>query len=346
VAETVAVAEVSAATEVRSPSLLRRALVPSLKIVLTLAIAASMVYSVVHQWGQVRETWLGLAWQSVVLSFLFAVGGMLASVMAWKASLKDLEHDVPFVDAARINFVGSLGKYLPGSLWAYVMQMEFGRRAGLPRARALLASLVAVGLATTTGLVLGGLALPSLVSSTHATVTYGSSVRYTLYVLAVLAPISLVCAIPAVLTRLVQLFLRIVRRPALTQNLTWGGVLRVMGWALVAWVCFGVHLWLLANAQAAPGPVGVFKLVGAFAVAMTVGLFAVFAPSGLGVREAVLVAALLPLLGPTDGVGVALGIALASRMLFIVADVVMAGLAALAGMRADRLRAAAATASA
>jgi uncharacterized membrane protein YbhN (UPF0104 family) len=85
----------------------------------------------------------------------------------------------------------------------------------------------------------------------------------------------------------------------------------------------------------------VFKLIGAFAVAMTVGLFAVFAPSGLGVREAVLVAALLPLLGPGDGVGVALGIALASRMLFILADVVTAGLAALAGVRADRLRSAA-----
>jgi Uncharacterised protein family (UPF0104). len=310
---------------------------PVLKAALALAIAGFLIYDVVQQWGQVQRTWLGLAWQSVVLSFGAVLAGMLASVMAWRASLKDLEYEVSFLAATRINFIGALGKYLPGTLWAYVLQMELGRRAGVPRARALLAPLLAVSLASTTGLVLGTLALPSLLADAHTSVPYGNSIKYTLYIFAVLAPVALLCAIPGVLTRLVQLCLRILRRPLLTHRLSWVGVLRVLGWTTVTWFCYGTHLWLLANTQAAPGSLGLFRLTGAFAVAVTVGLFAIFAPSGLGVREAVLVAALSPLFGPgQDGVGIALGIAVASRMLFIVADLFTAGVTAVVDLAAKR----------
>jgi uncharacterized membrane protein YbhN (UPF0104 family) len=310
---------------------LHRIALPAVKAALALAIAGCLVYSIVRQWSEVEHAWLSLAWQSVLLSFTATIAGMLASVMAWRASLKDLEYEVSFLTAARINFIGALGKYLPGVFWAYVLQMEFGRQAGLPRTRALIASVVAVGLATTTGLVLGTLALPSLLANARAAVSYGGSVRYTLSIFLVLAPVALLCATPAVLTRLVQLVLRVLRRPPLTRRLSWRGVLRVAGWTTVTWLCFGTHLWLLANAQAAPGAASLFRLVGAFAVAMTLGLFAVFVPSGLGVREAVLVAALTPLLGAGAGVGVALGIAVASRMLFILADLVAAAVTALVG---------------
>jgi hypothetical protein len=223
------------------------------------------------------------------------------------------------------------------------MQMEFGRRAGLPRARAFLASLVAVGLGTTAALGVGTLALPALFDGAKAAEDYGSSVRVALYMLVALVPIALICAIPQVLTRLINLLLRLLRRAPLTHTLTWGGVLQVVGWAAVAWVCFGVHLWLLANAQAAPGVKGLFTSIGAFALAMTVGMFAVFAPSGLGVREGVLMAALVPALSQPNAAGTALGIALASRMLFILADAVTAGGAALTALRRRPASAAAPT---
>jgi uncharacterized membrane protein YbhN (UPF0104 family) len=305
----------------------RRIVVAALKIGLALAIAGFMAYAVVTQWSQVRQTWLGLAWQSVVLSFVAIIAGMLANVMAWRASAKDLEHEVSFVASSRINFIGALGKYLPGSVWAYVMQMELGRRAGLPRARAFLASVITVGLGTTAALVLGALAVPSLLASAGDEEAYAKPVRFALYVMLGLLPVAIVCALPPVLTRLIQLLLRLLRRPPLAQPLTWSGVLRVVGWTAIGWTCFGVHLWLLANAQAAPGLGGLIRSIGAFAIAMTISLFAIFAPSGLGVREAVLVAALVPVLPAPNAAGTALGIALASRILFVLADAVTAAAA-------------------
>jgi uncharacterized membrane protein YbhN (UPF0104 family) len=99
-------------------------------------------------------------------------------------------------------------------------------------------------------------------------------------------------------------------------------------------VLFGLHLWLLANALGAPGLSGVTRCIGGFALAMAAGVVFVFAPSGAGVREALIVAALSPVMTP----GQALGIAVVSRALFILADVGSAGAAALSGAR--RLRAA------
>ncbi|MEV5766159.1 lysylphosphatidylglycerol synthase domain-containing protein [Micromonospora sp. NPDC052213] len=313
---------------------MRRWLSLGVRVVVIAAIVAGMTWSVVDQWPQVRSTWLGLAWQSVVLSVLAALLGMVANTMAWRAAVDDLEHRVSVAAALRICLVGQLGKYIPGSVWAYVLQIELGKRAGLPRARAFLASLVTVGLGVTAALGLGLLSLPALSGAAGgADSTYADSVRVALWIVAILFPIALICAIPRVLTALVQIALRLLRRPPLEHRLTWPGVLRVIGWSALGYSLFGVHLWLLANAQAAPGVEGLLRSVGSFAIAMTVGMFAFLSPSGLGVREAVLVAALAPFLLDSGGVGAAMGIALASRLIFTIADVLAAGLAALSGLR-------------
>lgn len=305
-----------------------------IRVAVVAAIAAGLVWSVIHQWPQVRQTWLGLAWESVALALLAVLAGMFANSMAWRAAAHDLEHDVSVPATLRICLVGQLGKYIPGSVWAYVLQMELAKRAGMPRARAFLTTLVTVGLGVTAALGLGVLSLPALGAAAGAVdTTYGDAVRVALYVVAVLFPLALVCTIPQVLTRLVQLALKLLRRPPLKQRLTWPGVLRVVAWSALGYTLFGVHLWLLVNAQAAPGLGGLLVSVGAFAIAMTAGMFAVLSPSGLGVREAVLVAALAPLLVDTGGVGAATGLALASRLIFTIADVIAAGVAALSGTR-------------
>jgi uncharacterized membrane protein YbhN (UPF0104 family) len=62
---------------------------------------------------------------------------------------------------------------------------------------------------------------------------------------------------------------------------------------------------------------------------MAAGVLFVFVPSGAGVREALIVAALAPVMPA----GAALGVAVVSRAIFIVADVLSAGAAALSAWR-------------
>ena len=83
-------------------------------------------------------------------------------------------------------------------------------------------------------------------------------------------------------------------------------------WALVA-----VHGNRLSSALGA-SPQAAFSAMGFYVLASVAGFIVLAAPAGLGVREAVLVTGLTPSIGPAA----ALGAALFSRVLWLVADVV------------------------
>ncbi|MGZ6769649.1 MAG: lysylphosphatidylglycerol synthase domain-containing protein [Mycobacteriaceae bacterium] len=292
------------------------------RIAVVLAISAAVTIAIHSQWSDVRRTFSQLSWLSLTGSMLLVVLGMGAAVRAWQHVLAELDRPIRAVDAGRCYLVGQLGKYLPGSVWAFVLQMELARRADVPRATGFVAVLVTVGLSTASALVVGLLGLPALFS-------YSALVAW---VVVAAVPVALVCSYPPVLTRLVNLALRILRRSPLPRRLTFRGVAPALGWCAVSWVLYGISLWLLASDQSIPGAGGLVKCVGALALAMTAGVLAVVAPSGIGVREAVVVAALTPYMDP----GIALGLALASRLVFTVAEVVLGVGAAVSGAVALR----------
>jgi uncharacterized membrane protein YbhN (UPF0104 family) len=88
------------------------------------------------------------------------------------------------------------------------------------------------------------------------------------------------------------------------------------------WLIYGTAFWLTARALfSAPG--GQFAVyVGVFAVAWVAGFVAVFAPGGIGVREAVIAALLAGRLGEVHA------IALAATSRLVLAAVDLAGGAA------------------
>jgi glycosyltransferase 2 family protein len=311
-----------------TPSRSRRPMAYALRLArlaVAMLILAIIGYTVVSKWtgtpGRpgISDVLRTLAWPSVVLSLASVFAGTLTSLLAWRALLADEGHALSLIAAARIFLVGQLGKYLPGSVWAVVLQMELARRENVPRGRALTTSLVFIGLSLSTALTVGLVGLPVLVSAHHPDLWW---------LLAVL-PVLVVASVPSVLTRLVNVILRLWRKGPLPRPLSWSGVLSACGWLVGTWIFFGLHLWLLANALGAPGVGGLARCVGGFAIAMAAGVLFVVSPSGTGVREIVIVAALAPVMSTAE----ALGIAVVSRALFVVADVVSAGVAAVSARR-------------
>lgn len=300
----------------------RRWLFLAARLLITAVILAAVGYAVADQWPDVKDTIASIGWLSLALALLAALVGIAANVRAWHTVLGSLGQQAGVVESGRFYLVGQLGKYLPGSVWAFVMQMELAKRAGVPRAVGFSGLLITLGLTTATSLLVGLFGLPALFAVGGITP----------WLVIGLALIGLVCAVPPVLTRLVRLTLRLLRKRQVPLSLNWINVARISAWSALAWVMFGTHLWLLTNAVAEPGLSGWVRCVGAFALAMTAGMVAVVAPSGIGVREAVIVAALSAYLP----VGVALGLALASRLVFTVADLVAASAAAASGMRVLR----------
>lgn len=249
-------------------------------------------------------------------SMLAVLAGLGASALVWRALLSDLGTTLTLRPALHVFFVGQLGKYLPGSVFAVAAQMELGRVHGASRSRVGTASLLFMGVLVAAGLLTASVVLPF---------TSPDALRDYAWVLLVL-PVGLLCLAPPVLSRLVACALRLLRRDPLERSLSLRGVGTALAWALVMWACYGVHLWLLVRPQQTPGSTDLALLAtGAYALAWTAGFLFVVAPAGAGIRELALVATLAPVLDAPA----ALAVTVLSRVLMTLGDLAWAGAGAL-----------------
>jgi uncharacterized membrane protein YbhN (UPF0104 family) len=272
------------------------------------------------QWRQARPLLGRLSAPVVLAAWVPVLAGIYATFRSWRAALADLGGSLPKAGAMRVFYLGQLGKYVPGTIWPAMTQMRLGRDYRVPP-RALGAAfavfmLVLVG----AGLLVGLPVVPLL--GRDAVDEY----RWLVLVL----PLFALALAPPVLNRAIALALRALERPPLPAPLSLAGVLRVAGWALVSWLCYGGHVYLLAPRLGVEGGALLWlRGTGAFAAAFASGPLLLVVPAGAGVREA----ALLLLLGSTVTVPVAAVIAVVSRLLFIVGDLAWGAVAVLAARR-------------
>jgi hypothetical protein len=293
-------------------------------VVLLLGVLVAAGITLARYWDSVQATIAEMSWTTIAPSAALVAVGIACGTMSWQVLVDDLGEPIGAGRGAQIFLVGQLGKYLPGSVWAYVLQLELGRRAGLARARVFAATVFSLAVAMVAALVVGVLALPDLLA---AEPTLGW-LRW----LYVLLPIGLVCLHPRVLTAVVTFGFRILRRPRPSHPVRRRTVLQSLAWALGSYSSYGLHLWLLSRHESTVAAGELVLFVGVMGIAMVAGVFAVILPSGAGVRELVIVTGLAPFVGP----GTAVAYAAVSRVLFTVADLAMAGGAATMAVLARR----------
>jgi uncharacterized membrane protein YbhN (UPF0104 family) len=273
------------------------------------------VWAVVTQWAGVRSAVGDLGPWALAGALLAVIAGLVASMQVWRGLLASAGSPLPFLAATRVFFIGQLGKYIPGSVWPIVAQMELASTYRVPRRRAATAAVLTMLISLCAGLIAAVVALPLLASGTL------SGYRWALLA----APAILACLHPRVVNPVVDRLLRLARRTPLEQPLTGRAVTVALAWALLSWLLLGCHVWLLAVRLGAPPAKALALAVGGFAFAWSVGFLAVVAPAGAGVRDLLLVTALSGMMST----GSATAIALASRILMTVGDLVLAALAAL-----------------
>jgi hypothetical protein len=282
-------------------------------LALTLAAGA---YAVAKQWGRVREGFEDLGPLPLIIALLPALASVSAMMLAWRGLLGSLGSPLRLRPAARIFFTSQLGKYLPGSVWPVVAQMQLGRAYRIPRARSAAAAALAMLVSLVTALVLAA-----------ATLSVAGGARSAGYWWAFAAvPVLLAGLHPRVANPALKTIFRVTRRPAI-EPLTGETIRKTAGRSLVGWLLAGAHIWVLAVALGAAPWRTLLLGIGGYAFAWSVGFLIVFAPAGAGVREIILVAALQPVLDP----GKATVVALASRLVTIVADLVAAAVTAREG---------------
>jgi len=204
-------------------------------------------------------------------------------------------------------FTSQLAKYLPGSVWQYAGRVGLAHGRGVPVQTGLVSVVDEVVLSAAAAAIVGALVLPTAAA------------------LAVLVAV-------AVLIVATYLFVRrrddLARRAATTARVdvaTLSAALRsapsVGLLYLPVWGLYGLAFWLTGRAlfDVPVSQLGVY--VGVFALAWLAGLAAIFAPGGIGVREAVMVALLADRLGEAH----AIVLAGTSRLVLAAVDLVAGG---------------------
>ena len=301
-------------TDIASKSQTKKsALINGGRYLLVAAVIGAAVFYLWSNWDEVYPSLQMISVPSIILSFVAVVVGIACSTMSWQVLVDDLGRPIGAGRGAQIFLVGQLGKYLPGTVWAYLLQLELGRKAGLARARVFAATLFSVAVAMVAALAAGALGLPEVVHEKPSLTS--------LYWLYAILPLALIALHPRILNQLARFGFKLLRRPQPDHDVSMSTVVKSLAWALGTYISYGTHLWLLARSAADLGFQSWLLCIGAMAMGMVAGLVAFVLPSGAGVREIVIVAALAPLVG----VGPAAAFAAVSRLVFTAADLTTAG---------------------
>lgn len=281
-----------------------------LRVLLALVAVGFLGYGLTRNRDETMAAIAQLSWWSLAGSYLSVMVGIGLMVLAWRALLAGMGSPLPLGITARIFFIGQLGKYVPGSVWAYAAMIELGRDHHVPPRRMF--SSVSLSLLVSLGCALA-----------VAAVTLRETMSQAWYLLA-LIPVIAVCLHPRVLTFGLNLALRIARQEPLGPNRLLSGrtVLLAAGLTVAGWLTYGPHLLLPMADLGASGDSLYLVATGAYALAWATGILTVIVPAGIGVREGAMVLALAPVLDSPR----ALVAAVVSRVMFTLADVSWAGI--------------------
>jgi glycosyltransferase 2 family protein len=286
----------------------------AVKLLWTGLILAVAVWYLQANWDEIRGYAVALGWMPVLVALAMVTIGRLQLAAISVSALHLVGSGIRLGLSFWINAMSQLGKYLPGSVWHLVGRVAIYRQHGVPTPRGsavlVVENLVLLGSALCVGV---GLAFDAVVSA-----VFGESLRVGTPAVRNLAGVLL--GLGAWWLVVWGLAPSLLRKLSLEGEFDRG---RIFVLGATIWLSFGIAFWMLLPAEQRALdllPVA----AGAFALAWTVGNLAPFAPAGIGVREAVLVA----LLGPAVGVPVAIGAAASSRIVWTIGEFATAPVAA------------------
>jgi uncharacterized membrane protein YbhN (UPF0104 family) len=275
-----------------------------------LSIVLFAIRALVRNWDQLRsqplEWQLRPGWLVLSLVLIWLMYALL--ILGWRSLLSGWGQRLDGWSAARIWILSSLGKYIPGKVWAVAGMALLSQRAGVAAWAATGSAVVMQVLAIGTGAAVAGLAGAHILEAAQP----GARAILVLLIAGALLSVGLLLW-PPFLRRL----LRLAAPQAVGERQPSGrGIVVGIATNIVAWLGYGLALWLLGRGLLPMSGLGLRLAIAVFTASYLAGFLALFAPGGIGVREGLFI---LMLQGPL-GVGAATSLALASRLLLTVAE--------------------------
>ena len=252
------------------------------KWIIIVAIFAFLGKMLWDNWSQVKEAPFNLKSFPLILSTLIYMLSYLIQMWAWYLITSKLGIAIPFLETSKSWFYSQFGKYLPGKVWLLLGRFYFYESKGKSRRRIS----VALYLETVTVMMAAGLIFVVALILSKGGLSYSGRQIGWLILLFVSAFIFLH---PRVLQKILSWLLIQFKREPISLSISYLDVLWILFVCIMAWGVGGVGFYLFVDSIFPVSPHQILFLTGALAFSSILGLIAIFAPSGLGVREGTLV---------------------------------------------------------
>lgn len=286
----------------------RRALALRLmQVAVTLVVVGFVVVALARYWGDFRTAaaTAQLRWPWILASGALFLGAHLVLVQTWRVVLHGWGARIPLVDAMHIFTVSSLARYVPGKLWQIGAMGMLAQRAGVAPTAAAGSAIISTVANIATGMLVVMLTGWPLVEAAYAGArTTGIAILLVLAGGLALTPLVL----PWVLRRLA----RRTSAAAMPRSFPPRAIVGATVGNLVAWGLYGIAFQLFTIGVLGATGGSTLTFITVYTLSYVFGYLMLFAPAGVGYREAALVL-VMPAAGLAT-VGEAGLIAIASRL--------------------------------
>ena len=255
----------------------------ALKWVIAFAILLFLGKMVWENWSQVKEVSFTLRTLPFVLSTLIFAFSYFIQIWAWYLITLKLGIALSPSETLKSWFYSQMGKYLPGKIWVLLGRIYYYESRGKSKK----STSVALYLEMVTVLIAGGIIFLAALFLFRETGPF-SSWRQPSWSIPLLI-LALSSVHPQILQKIINWALVVFKQEPISLSISYCHILWILFICIVAWVVGGIGFYIFVASVYPVAPQFILFLTGALAISSTLGLIAVFAPSGLGVREGALV---------------------------------------------------------
>lgn len=269
-----------------------------------------------RQWDQVRAYPWRLDWPWLAGSFVVLVVTWLLLVGLWRWLLGRLGGPLGLAQAWRIWWLSNIIRYIPGNVWQYLGMVYLCQEAGIGQVQTLTSVILHQAVSVGAGLVVAGAYFLLTLRVEPQGGAWELTLATKLLPFLVALPVALFLLQPRVFGRAINALLVRLGRPPIRFALTSRDLLALFVAHVISWLLYGLGFYLFVRAAYAVELGELPRLGAAFAAAYVIGFLSLLTPSGLGVREGVL----LYLLSLSLPLPVATVLAVASRLWLIAGE--------------------------
>lgn len=233
------------------------------------------------QLGQVHPDWLWIAASGVLFLATYAV-----LVEVWREVLRTWGSRLDYLSAVRIWTVSNLGRYVPGKLWQIGAMGLMAQRAGVSAIAATGSAILNV----VVNLVAGFLVVAALGWSLLSIPGVGGLKTFFIVLVVCAAGLAL---LPLALPHLFRIVTRVTGRELSIGPLPPVAIILSLIGNVIAWLLYGAAFAVFARGMSGSSQGPLTAYIAVYALSYLVGYLVLFAPAGVGFREAAMVA-LLP----------------------------------------------------